>query len=86
MKFSDMPYKRPQIEVIREEIAKITRDLEAAKTYEEARDALIAMDNEDKKVSTQSHLAFIRHSIDTRIGFYDDEVKFWNGATPQRQE
>ena len=86
MKFSDMPYKRPQIEAIREEIAKITRDLEAAKTYEEARDALIAMDNEDKKVSTQSHLAFIRHSIDTRIGFYDDEVKFWNGATPQLQE
>lgn len=86
MKFSDMPYKRPQIEVIREEIAKITRDLEAAKTYEEARDALIAMDNEDKKVSTQSHLALIRHSIDTRIGFYDDEVKFWNGATPQLQE
>ena len=86
MKFSDMPYKRPQIEVIREEIAKITRDLETAKTYEEARDALIAMDNEDKKVSTQSHLAFIRHSIDTRIGFYDDEVKFWNGATPQLQE
>ena len=86
MKFSDMPYKRPQIEVIREEIAKITRDLEAAKTYEEARDALIAMDNEDKTVSTQSHLAFIRHSIDTRIGFYDDEVKFWNGATPQLQE
>ena len=86
MKFSDMPYKRPQIEVIREEIAKITRDLEAAKTYEEARDALIAMDNEDKKVSTQSHLAFIRHSIDTRIRFYDDEVKFWNGATPQLQE
>ena len=86
MKFSDMPYKRPQIEVIREEIAKITRDLEAAKTYEEARDALIAIDNEDKKVSTQSHLAFIRHSIDTRIGFYDDEVKFWNGATPQLQE
>lgn len=86
MKFSDMPYKRPQIEVIREEIAKITRDLEMAKTYEEARDALIAMDNEDKKVSTQSHLAFIRHSIDTRIGFYDDEVKFWNGATPQLQE
>ena len=86
MKFSDMPYKRPQIEVIREEIAKITRDLEAAKTYEEARDALIARDNEDKKVSTQSHLAFIRHSIDTRIGFYDDEVKFWNGATPQLQE
>ena len=86
MKFSDMPYKRPQIEVIRKEIAQITRDLEAAKTYEEARNALIAMDNEDKKVSTQSHLAFIRHSIDTRIKFYDDEMKFWNGAIPQMQE
>ena len=86
MKFSDMPYKRPQIEVIRKEIAQITRNLEAAKTYEEARNALIAMDNEDKKVSTQSHLAFIRHSIDTRIKFYDDEMKFWNGAIPQMQE
>lgn len=86
MKFSDMPYKRPQIEVIRKEIAQITRDLEAAKTYEEARNALIAMDNEDKRVSTQSHLAFIRHSIDTRIGFYDDEMKYWNGALPQMQE
>ena len=86
MKFNEMPYKRPQIEVIREEIAQITRDLEAAKTYEEARDALVAMDNEDKKISTQSHLAFIRHSIDTRIEFYDEEVKFWNGAAPQVQE
>ena len=86
MKFNDMPYKRPQIEVIREEIAQITWDLETAKTYEEARDALVAMDNEDKKISTQSHLAFIRHSIDTRVGFYDDEMKFWNGAGPQLQE
>ena len=86
MKFNEMPYKRPQIEVIREEIAQITRNLEAAETYEEARDALITMDREDKKISTQSHLAYIRHSIDTRIEFYDEEMKFWNGAAPQVQE
>ena len=86
MKFKEMPYKRPEIAVIRDEIARITRDLEGAGTYEEAREDLTAMDNADKKVSTQAHLAYIRHSIDTRIGYYDDEMKFWNGAIPQLQE
>ena len=86
MKFNDMPYKMPEIETIKEEISLVTQNMKTAKIYEDARAALIAMDQEDKKVSTQAHLAFIRHSIDTRIEFYDSEMKFWNSVLPQLQE
>ena len=66
--------------------AELTGKLRNAEVYEEARESFLEMDREDKKLSTQSVLASIRHSIDTRIEFYDKEVTFWNSALPQLQE
>ena len=31
-------------------------------------------------------LAYVRHSIDTRDRFYDDEIKFWDGINPEFEE
>ena len=83
MKFSEMPYKRPDLEEAEERAARITKKLRNAAKYEEAREAFIEMDTEEKRLSTQGNLAFIRHSIDTRVEFYDREMKFWNGARPR---
>ena len=85
MKFSEMPYKRPDLEEAEERAARITKKLRNAAKYEEAREAFIEMDTEEKRLSTQGNLAFIRHSIDTRVEFYDREMKFWNGARPRFQ-
>ena len=37
-------------------------------------------------MDTLANLASIRNTIDTRDEFYDDEMNFWNAATPQIQE
>jgi len=86
MKFSEMPYSRPDLQAAMDRAAQLTGKLQSAGTYEEARESFLEMDREDKKLTTQSVLANIRHSIDTRDDFYDKEVSFWNGALPKLQE
>ena len=86
MKFSEMKYSRPDIEAVKAELTELTKRLENASDYKEAKAAFIEKDRLVRKVETQNVLAEIRHSIDTRDKFYDEEVKFWNGAMPELQE
>ncbi|MBR6472818.1 MAG: M3 family oligoendopeptidase [Firmicutes bacterium] len=86
MKFSEMPYERPDMEALKKELTELTEALKNASYYEEARELFIKKDVIDKHVKTLSTLVYIRHSIDTRDEFYDAELKFWNGAGPELQE
>ena len=83
MKFSEMPYERPDIESVKEHMADLTKQLQQAKNYEQARALFMEADKLKRRVETQSTLAYIRHSIDTRDTFYDREVTFWNSAAPE---
>lgn len=86
MKFSEMKYERPDLEVIKKQITDLTDAFLKAETYEEARKLFIEKDTLDKHVETISTLATIRHSIDTRDEFYDAEATFWNSAGPELME
>ena len=86
IKFSEMPYERPNLEKIKEEMKEITARLVRAESYEQARQALIDMDDLDRHIDTAASIAHIRHSVDTRDAFYDAEMKFWNEAGPAMQE
>ena len=86
MKFSEMPYTRPELDDMIATVKRLTEALKAAVTYEEARAVFIEMDQEERHVMTQSTLASIRHSIDTRVEYYKEEYKYWNQALPQLQE
>ena len=86
MKFSEMPYKRPDMEAAKAEISRLTDALKAAKDYNAARGIFLEKDKFDRHIDTLSTLASIRHSIDTRDEFYDAEVKFFNKAYPELQE
>ena len=86
MKFSEMQYERPALDAVKAELSALTEALKNAKTYAEAREAFLRMETASKHLSTASTLASIRHSIDTRDSFYDDEVNFWNSASPELQE
>ena len=86
MKFSEMPYTRPELDDMIATVKKLTEALKAATTYEEARAVFIEMDQEERHMMTQSTLASIRHSIDTRVEFYKEEYKYWNQAMPQLEE
>ena len=86
MKFSQMPYTRPDPEAVKQQCAALTAQLKAAQSYEEARRVFLTQQEQSKHISTASTLASIRHSIDTRDEFYDAEEKFWNGFFPELQE
>ncbi|MCH5190355.1 MAG: M3 family oligoendopeptidase [Oscillospiraceae bacterium] len=86
MKFSEMPYERPNLEELKAKLSAITERLKSAKSYEEAKAVFLEKENEFKHIQTASTLCSIRHSIDTRDEFYDAEMKFWNSAWPELQE
>ncbi len=86
IKFSEMPYARPDLDEVKGRLAALTERLKSAENYREARAAFLEMEAEQKHISTQASLSSIRHSIDTRDEFYDGEEKFWNRAYPELQE
>ena len=86
IKFSEIPYTRPEIGKVKEEIQKLTEEFKAAASYEEARDVFIRKDALERHLESVSTVANIRHTIDTRDEFYDNEALFWNKAYPELQE
>ena len=86
LKFSEMPYERPDPAEVKQRIQALTEAFSAARTYEQAREQFVAVDALKRHVESAATLAQIRHSIDTRDGFYDAEVTFWNQTGPELQE
>ena len=86
MKFSEMPYERPDLDAVKKQYSALTERLKAAGSYEEARAVFLEKEELDKHVQTLATLSHVRHSIDTRDAFYDTEAKFWNAAEPELQE
>ena len=86
MKFSEMPYTRPDPEVVKAELQQLTEKLKNAKSYDEARAVFLEKEEKEKAVNTVGTLAYIRHSIDTRDEFYDGEIEFWDEFQPEIEE
>ena len=86
MRFSEMKYERPDLAAVKEELRALTGRLKAAKDYGEVREAFLAHEKVSTHLSTVSHLAYVRHAIDTRDEFYDAEESFWNAAQPELEE
>lgn len=73
MKFSEMPYERPNLEEMKRQAAAFTEQLKAAASYEEARTVFLQKEEADRHMRTLASLASIRHSIDTRDAYYNEE-------------
>ena len=86
MKFSEMPYTRPDTEALKQQMQALTDALKTAPDYETARALFLREQALEKHLSTASTLAEIRHSIDTRDAFYEAESDFFNAAMPELQE
>ena len=86
MKFSEMPYERPDLDKVKRELGDLTGRLKAAESYEEARAVFLEKEAAERHVDTLVTLASIRNSIDTRDEFYDGEMSFWNAAGPELEE
>lgn len=86
MKFSEMPYARPDIEFYKKEAAELTLALKSAGSYEEAKEVFLKKEKTDRHITTAATLAHVRHTINTADPFYEEEEKFWNNVIPELQE
>ena len=85
MKFHDMPYARPDGEAVKQKMTELTERLKNAENYAQAKAVFLEMEEETKHFATLYTLTSVRHSIDTRDQFYDDEETFYNNFMPELQ-
>ena len=86
MKFSEMPYTRPDVEVL---AAATAETLEAMKKAAGAAGQIAAYDAYEKKMQTagtMQQLAYIRHTINTKDEFYNAENDYMDEIGPKLQE
>ena len=86
VKFKEMKYQRPDPEELKATLAALVEKLKSAQSYAQAKEVFLEKEAQMKHIQTQSTLASVRHSIDTRDEFYDGENKFWNATYPELQE
>ena len=86
MKFSEMPYERPDLAAVKQQFADLLAELQAAPDYAAAREVFLREQTLSKHIDTLANLASVRNTIDTRDKFYDEEMNFWNETLPQLQE
>lgn len=86
MKFADMKYSRSDAEALKSGIKENIAALRAAKSYDEAKAAFEKQEELSKRILTMETIASIRHSVNTKDAFYNDEENFWNSAMPELKE
>lgn len=86
MKFSEMPYTRPDVDAVRAELAAVLARIERAETAEEQFAAVDELNAVEGHTATLATIASIRHTIDTRDEFYDKENDFIDEQMPLLEE
>lgn len=82
LKFSDIPYTRPNTEKILETLRSLTGRMRAADSFEAADAVYLEADAFSASIETQYTVAYIRHCIDTRDEFYSAESDWWDENNP----
>lgn len=82
MKFSEMKYERPDVEIFRSMADSIKEQFSSAKTFEEADKAFLEWDSCSSHVETMMSIAYVRNSIDTTDRFYEEEVEYIDDVSP----
>ena len=86
LKFREMPYERPDGEALKTSMRTLTEKLRAAGSYDAAKAVFLEKETLSKHIQTLATLAQVRHTIDTRDKFYDEENGFWNQLSPELEE
>lgn len=86
MKFSEMPYVRPNVEEMKAQAAEIIAKMEQAQSVTEQIKAIDAFNALSGTAMTMGSIAYVRHTIDTRDEFYDKENDYIDEIMPLFQE
>ena len=86
MKFSDMPYTRPDTAAVRAALGAVLQKIESAESAGAQLAAVDELNAIEGHLGTAATLASIRHTIDTRDEFYDRENDFIDETMPLLEE
>ena len=81
--FQKIEYKRPDMGAMKKKLKQLLRALKKAATYEEAKAAYLASQEESGHFETSYVVASIRNTLDTTDKFYDGEMQYYNRAVAQ---
>ena len=82
-RFSEIPYKRPDMEGLKAAMEEATRKVREANGYEEVREAYFAVQEKETEADTMYTVCFVRNSIDTTDPFYESEFAWLREAEAQ---
>lgn len=82
-RFKDLPYVRPDFTKVKTELAAITEKMKNAASYDDAKVAYFNFEATMSDLRDAYTIVSIRHTVDTRDKFYDDENEFLSEAFPE---
>ena len=85
MRFSDMPYIRPDKDLLEEQIAEQLELLQST-DFSTADGAFVALEKIFSGVQTAVSLCYIRHSINTEDAFYAAEQEYLDETMPELEQ
>lgn len=86
MKFTEMPYERPDFEALKVNIDEIIEKINNANNADEQISLVKEFEKTMKHYNTLSSICYVRNTIDTTDKYYDDERKFFDNASPILEE
>lgn len=86
MKFSQMTYTRPDVDAMAALTEETLKKMSDATSAKEQIDALKILENASQTASTMTSIAYIRHTINTKDEFYDQEQTYLDEVAPRIQE
>ncbi len=86
MKFSEIAYKRADIDGFIEELKKCTQKIKDAKSADEIIETLIETEISESALSSFSTIAHIRQTVNTADEFYEEEANYYAEKEPLLEE
>lgn len=82
MKFSEFSYKRPDLAVAMAQMDTLARSIQNAQTVSDAKSAFLSFEKMAEEIGSLSSICYVRHTVDTRDRFYEQENAFWDENLP----
>ena len=76
VRFSDMPYQRPDLDRLKTALENAAKCAAEAKSYAEIREAWFGVQKTEDEIATLFSIASVRNTIDTTDEYYDGEVRW----------
>lgn len=86
MKFSEMPYQRPDVEAVKASLRECAERISGAASAKEQIEAFDEASKIMQTVLTLGSIVYIRNTVDTTDEFYDAEREFFDETEPELQE